>query len=160
MEVREVCVIPAHPAMTLLGIGGALPQAALPHHTIQTPSQDSRSSCTGMRSGKWNCVRKMRAGHRQRVVNERIMHSCGVYDVCCFSPGGCSHAALLLSNQDGVLTPEDDLVGAVKGSGGLSCKKCKFVMRERRTSIRKEHWPEQLYYCQRFTLHFIPHCHS
>lgn len=73
---------------------------------------------------------------------------------------GSSHAALLLSNQDRVLTPEDDLVGAVKGSGGLSCKKCKFVMRERRTSIRKEHWPEQLYYCQRFTLHFIPHCHS
>lgn len=35
-------------------------------------------------------------------------------------------------------------------------KKFEFVERERRIRIRKEHWPEQLYYCQRFTLHFIP----
>lgn len=28
--------------------------------------------------------------------------------------------------------------------------------RERETRIRKKHWPEQLYYCERFTLHFIP----
>lgn len=72
----------------------------------------------------------------------------------------CTVAFPILSNQDGELTLEDDLVGAMKGSRGLSCKKCKFVMRERRTRIRKEHWPEQLYYCQRFTLHFIPKCHS
>lgn len=65
-----------------------------------------------------------------------------------------------LLNLDGGLTLEDDLVGAQKDSRGSSRKKYKFVMRERRTGIRKEHWPEQLYYCQRFTLYFIPNCHS
>lgn len=58
------------------------------------------------------------------------------------------------------LTLEGDLVGALKDSRGSSCKKYKFAMRERRTSIRKEHWSERLYYCQRFTLYFIPNCHS
>lgn len=52
----------------------------------------------------------------------------------------------VLLNLDGELTLEDDLVGVLKGSRGSSCKKYKFVMRERRTSISKEHWPEQLYY--------------
>lgn len=54
-----------------------------------------------------------------------------------------------------------DTLGGLSGSterrpGACLVKKYKFVERQRRTGIRQEHWPEQLYYCQRFTLHFIP----
>lgn len=114
---------PAHPGTTLLGIGGVLPQAALP---VQIPGQDSWLPFSGMWSGKgkYVCVRERcercllwRTKHMSKIC----IHVCAYY-VCCHTCGCvCSRPALL--NLDWKLTLEDDLVGAVKGSWGLSCKK-------------------------------------
>lgn len=166
-EVREVRGPPAHLRMTLLGIvlrsaatgcftsTGLGFLAKIHDRPLQECGQAEGTQCVYV----CVCVKSCWRYNLCVRLCTLWIYIC-VHNKCC-NCYLCQTVDLpILLNLDWELTLEDDLVGPLKGSQGLSCKTHKFVMREKRTSIRKEHWPEQLYYCQRFTLCFIPDCHS